>query len=184
VAVVYLVQHAEKRAGPGDPGLTERGRRQAARTGQWLRHTGLIALYSSPLRRAWQTAQCVAAATGLRVQEDGRLRERMNWDGSQPIEEFLADWVRSTNDRDFVPATGESSRQAGQRLHAFLADREHERAPVAAVTHGGVTVDLLRTVLGDQTLPSYLIDNGVPACAATRFDGLTVIEIASTAHLS
>lgn len=183
MTIIYLVQHAEKQQGPGDPGLTANGRMQAARTGQWLRQAGLGALFCSPLRRARQTAHLVATATGLWVHEDGRLRERMNWDGSQPTEEFLADWMRSARDRDFVPRTGESSRQAGQRLQAFLVEHLHDPKPVAAVTHGGVTVELLRTLLGDRALPVSLIDEGVPACALTTLDGLTVTDVASTAHL-
>ncbi len=112
MTLVYLVQHGGKEPLPCDPGLTARGRRQAAVTGRWLRGAGLQALHSSPLRRASQTADCIAAATGLTVQFDASLGERANWDGSVPFDDFLADWARSTRDSDFVPPGGESSRQA------------------------------------------------------------------------
>jgi len=52
VTVIYLVQHGEKEPKPGDPGLTARGREQAAATARWLGRIGLAAVYSSPLRRA------------------------------------------------------------------------------------------------------------------------------------
>ena len=78
VTTIYLVQHGDKERSPGDPGLTELGRRQAAVTARWLRETELKALYSSPLRRARETAEPVGAATGLAVQVDSRLRERLN----------------------------------------------------------------------------------------------------------
>jgi broad specificity phosphatase PhoE len=148
MALVYLVQHAEKPPEPGDPELTEHGRTQAAHTGLWLSRTGLCAVYSSPMRRAWQTAQVIATTSGLDVRRDDRLRERMNWDGSQPIEDFLADWARSVHDRDFVPRSGDSSRQAAARLRAFLREQEDAAAAVAVATHGGITADLLRTPLG------------------------------------
>ncbi len=167
MALVYLVQHGDKEPLPGDPGLTAWGRRQAAVTGRWLRGAGLQALYSSPLRRARQTADCIAAATGLAVQLDGRLGERANWDGSVPFGDFLADWARSTRDPDFVPRGGESSRQAADRLGAFLAGLPARPSPVGAVTHGGVTTDLLRTLLTDQALPAGLLDAGIPPCAIT-----------------
>ncbi|MEU6254322.1 histidine phosphatase family protein [Streptomyces sp. NPDC047043] len=179
----YLVQHAEKERQLGDPGLTTLGREQASRTAEWLRHVGLRAVFSSPLRRARETAQFIASASGIRVQEDVRLRERMNWADDQPIEEFLADWAATVQDRDFVPRSGDSSRHAGARLLSCLTDLAAERGPVAIVTHGGVTVDLLRSLVGDEVLPDSLLHDGVPSCAITTLDGTAVVDIASQAHL-
>jgi broad specificity phosphatase PhoE len=184
MALIYLVQHAEKRPDPGDPELTEHGRSQAACTGRWLSRAGLCAVYSSPLRRAWQTAQFIATAASLDVRRDDRLRERMNWDGSQPIGDFLADWAQSVRDRDFVPRTGDSSRQAARRLCAFLHEHADAAGTVAVITHGGVTADLLRTLIGDDAVPAGLMDQGVPSCAITTLDRLKVVDVARTDHLS
>ncbi len=181
MTMAYLVQHGEKERLPGDPGLTQAGRDQAVRAGQWLRDQGIRTLYSSPLRRALQTAEGIASVTGLAVQTDARLRERLNWDGGQSYDAFLALWDRTTDDRDFVPACGESSRQAGARLLAFLADLRASVGPVAAVTHGGVTIDLLRTILGDAAVPPDLFSAGVPPCVITAVDDLHVVRIASRA---
>lgn len=74
MTLAYLVQHGEKEPSPGDPGLTHLGRDQAARTGRWLGVQGVRALYSSPLRRARETADCIAPVTALVVQPDARLR--------------------------------------------------------------------------------------------------------------
>jgi broad specificity phosphatase PhoE len=183
---VYLVQHADKAPTPGDPGLTQRGRGQAARTGQWLvAQAGVAALFSSPLRRAVETAQVIATTTSLPMQHDLRLRERMNWDGKGSIQTFLTDWARATRDRDFIPPSGDSSRQAGARLRAFLLEvGSSGLTAVVAVTHGGITLDLLRSLLGDQAVPADLLESGVPSCAITTLDDLRVVEIASTAHLA
>jgi broad specificity phosphatase PhoE len=126
----YLVQHGEKQRLPGDPGLTDLGRQQATRTGWWLSGLGVGARWTSPMRRARETADCIAEVTGLAVQPDARLRERLNWDGGMPFEAFLALWARTTRDRDLVPAGGQSARQAAVRLQAFLvtAMTEHRRA--------------------------------------------------------
>lgn len=183
MTLAYLVQHGEKEPSPGDPGLTETGLQQAKRTGQWLRSRGVRAVYASPMRRARETAGCIASFTGLAVQPDARLTERLNWDGSQALDAFLASWVRTSQDRDFVPAHGESSRQAGARLQAFLADLPANPTPVAAVTHGGVTTDLLRTLLGDDALPAHILDAGIPPCAVTAVDDLNIKAIALTSHL-
>jgi broad specificity phosphatase PhoE len=184
VATIYLVQHGDKERLPGDPRLTELGKRQAAVTARWLWETGLQAVYSSPLRRARETAEPVGYAAGLAVQVDSRLRERLNWDGAQAFDAFLAEWDRSTKDRDLILSNGESSRSAGERLRLFLAGLSGGSGPVAVVSHGGVTVDLLRNLLGDDGLPARLIDDGIPPCAITTLDNLHIISVAATEHLT
>jgi broad specificity phosphatase PhoE len=87
--------------------------------------------------------------------------------------------MRTMRDRDWTPADGESSRQAGTRLQAFLADLADTPGPVAAVTHGGITVDLLRNLLGDDAVPAPVLAAGIPPCAVTAVDDTTVVMIAS-----
>jgi broad specificity phosphatase PhoE len=183
VTLVYLVQHGDKERSPGDPGLTRHGRAQADRTGQWLARQDVRAIWTSPLRRARQTADRIAAATGLTVRCNAGLAERLNWDGSIPFDAFLALWERTTRDRDLVPAGGQSARQAGARLRAFLTSMEHQSGPVAAVTHGGVTIELARDLLGDDGLPPDLLTAGIPPCAITVIDGLNIVMLASDTHL-
>ena len=183
MTLIYLVQHGEKEPGPGDPGLTAAGREQAGRTARWLHGFGLTAVYGSPQRRARETAEIIASVCGLGARRDVRLRERMNWDDGQAQEEFTAEWARSVRERDYTPSGGDSSRRAGERLRAFLLDVAAEPGPVAAATHGGVTVDLLRSLLGEGVLPRGLLQDGVPACAVTTVHNLDVVEVASVAHL-
>jgi broad specificity phosphatase PhoE len=97
---------------------------------------------------------------------------------------FVALWARTASDRDFTPPNGESSRQAGARLQAFLAGLPGTPGPVAVVTHGGITTDLLRNLLHDDALPPQLLGAGIPPCAITTINDLTVVTIASTAQLS
>ena len=54
---------------------------------------------------------------------------------------------------------------------------------MAAVTHGGVTVDLLRNLLSDDAMPSAVLATGIPPCAVTAVDDLIVVMIASVSHL-
>lgn len=183
MTLFYVVQHAEKEQQPGDQRLTELGRSQAGRTARWLSHRGLRAVVSSPLRRARETAEAIAAETGLALRVDARLLERANWEEGQSREEFMADWAESVRDRDHVPRTGVSSREAGARFRDLLLDLASEPGPVALTTHGGATVDLLRTLLGDEAVPPELPHQGVPSCAVTTIEGLTVLGIASTKHL-
>lgn len=183
MGIVYVVQHGEKEREPGDPGLTARGWEQAELAAAWLRGKGLRAVYASPLLRARQTGALVADRCGLAVRVDARVTERMNWDGSAPFARFAEDWARTTADRDFVPAGGDSSRAAGGRFREFLEEQGSGDGPIAVACHGGVTVDLLRTLMGDERVPEALLREGVPPGAVTTLDGLEAVAIAAVDHL-
>ena len=185
MATVYIVQHGQKEPGPGDPALAEAGRAQAARTAARLSGCAVDAVYASDLRRARETAAIIAAPLGLPVEVDARARERMNWDGAGTVDEFMAEWARASADRDYAPTSGDSSRVAGERFRAAIIDAAAAHDAVIVATHGGVTYDLLRTLLGDDTAPE--VANGVPSCAITTLevdgDRVTVRGIADTQHL-
>jgi phosphohistidine phosphatase len=74
---IYLVRHAE--AEPGEPDelrtLTQQGRRQAQELAKRFARRGIRpeAVLSSPLLRARQTADAIAAGTGIAAEPDERL---------------------------------------------------------------------------------------------------------------
>jgi phosphohistidine phosphatase len=74
---LFLVRHAE--AEPGEPDdlrtLTTHGRRQAQELGERFAKHGISpdAILSSPLLRARQTAEGIAAGVGLTAEPDERL---------------------------------------------------------------------------------------------------------------
>lgn len=193
---ILIVQHGEKERQPGDPGLTASGREQAELTASWITETHhLSCVVSSPMRRAVETAAPIATAAGVDASADPRLRERMNWNDSteMSLDEFLAEWHQASADRSFEPRSGDSSERAAERFLAALrelADELDDGDVAAVVAHGGVTVDSLRTLLGDETIRREqpdLIPNGVPCCALTEFlwDGARWdVRWPSTAHLS
>lgn len=189
-----MVQHGEKVRSAGDPGLTEVGHRQAAAVATWLaeNHTNIDAVIASPLRRAQATAAPIASALDLDVITQPAVRERMNWDSDASISlnEFLAEWQRATDDRGYQPEVGDSSIDAARFIDALLdLDRDDARV-VVVVSHGGVTVDALRSIAGDASVSDAsadLLTNGVPCCAIThlqvRSGAVTVIDYPSTLHL-
>jgi probable phosphoglycerate mutase len=80
---ICLVRHgetewnAERRIqGQIDIGLNEIGLRQAEAAGRWLKTAGIIALYSSDLKRAKMTAEALGLALGLIPQLVPEMRER------------------------------------------------------------------------------------------------------------
>ena len=173
-ARVLIVQHGDKERNPGDPGLTALGHSQARASASHLATRRPVALYASPQRRALETAEPIARATGLPIRADDRLRERLNWDdaGEQAPEAFLAEWERTVADRAYVPSRGDSSHAAAARFREFLqaVNERHAVGPVVAVTHGGVTVDLLRSLIGDARLRATapgVFEHGMPCCGLT-----------------
>lgn len=192
---VLIVQHGEKERLPGDPGLTDLGRQQALATAEWLaRSESPVAIWSSPMRRALETAKPIAENFALECEVDSRLRERMNWTGADghSIEQFLAEWRRASSDRSYEPPSGDSSAAAATRFLDALRDIAvvHPEGSVIVVAHGGVTTDALRTLLGDGELLASeptIFDVGVPCCAITtlQLEGKqwSVKSIARTNHL-
>lgn len=81
--LVYLVRHGENPANllmqfsyrKVDYPLTEKGALQAQQTADYLRDKGIDALFSSPLRRAIQTAEAISAAVGQPIQVLEQFRE-------------------------------------------------------------------------------------------------------------
>jgi 2,3-bisphosphoglycerate-dependent phosphoglycerate mutase len=132
---LVFVRHSATSGGPGDPGLTFEGRALARRAGDELLARNVTHVYSSPLRRARQTAQEIALVLGLEIRVDERLRERTNWGDvrGETLEEFLERWARANVD---------ASRA---RMASFVNDvaMQHPGATVVVVTHGGIVGDYL-----------------------------------------
>jgi ribonuclease H / adenosylcobalamin/alpha-ribazole phosphatase len=151
---LVLLRHGETRltadkrfsGAGGDPELTERGQFQADLIAAELvggtDGVAIDAIVSSPQRRARETAEIVAAALRLDVEEDDDLRETHfgAWEGLtflQVQERFpkeLAAWLASTNE---APPGGESFDTVADRVRA-ARDRiveRHEGGTVLVVSH-------------------------------------------------
>ena len=95
---IVLVRHAlpvridaTPDGAPADPELAERGHEQARRLVQALAADAVTALYSSPSRRARETAAPLEEALGLSAEIDDGLAEFDSKDGSYvPVEELKA----------------------------------------------------------------------------------------------
>jgi len=80
---LYVVRHARPAVigvllGQTDPPLSEDGGRQA---GELLRDVRLVRVYSSPLRRARETADLLARGACVEIMEDLREITYGEWDG-------------------------------------------------------------------------------------------------------
>ena len=150
MTTILLARHGEtdwnregRFQGHADPPLNATGHAQAAELAAELKDVELAAVYSSPLRRALETAQRVAAEHGLEPVAVDALREVDvgSWQGLTRPEietrypEQFARWL----DYDQGWEDGESYEEMGRRAVAALLElaAAHAGERVLAVTHGG-----------------------------------------------
>ena len=151
--VLWLVRHGESTwnalglaQGQSDlPRLTSRGARQAQDAAGQLRGCPIAAVYASDLRRAVATAVPLAAALGLDVTRDPRLRERafgvLEGTRSAAMPTALSGVAGSrVIDPDARPPYGESLRDLYWRVAGFADDLLAAGGTpdeIAVVAHGG-----------------------------------------------
>jgi 2,3-bisphosphoglycerate-dependent phosphoglycerate mutase len=154
---LWLIRHAESTGnrdgvlqGQEDLPLSPLGLRQARavadRLGKSHRKTAFVALYTSDLERARETADSVGMACNLTPQLDKRLREidTGQWSGLTTREiasRFPTEWAAwQSRDPHMRRGGGESYADVQQRIAPVLqelADR-HPGGRVLVVSHGGV----------------------------------------------
>jgi broad specificity phosphatase PhoE len=140
--VVHLVRHGEV-ANPGGVlygripgfGLSENGKLMAKAAADYLGGRDITVLRSSPLERAQQTAEPIAAQLGLQVEVDERLVEPWNQFEGQRVS--VAGLLRSPSHllwlrNPFRPSWGEPYQQVAARVLAAAA-----AAADAAIAAGG-----------------------------------------------
>ena len=150
MTTILLARHGEtdwnregRFQGWADPPLNATGRAQAVDLSVQLMAEELAAVYSSPLRRAYETAEVVAASRGLEPVTVDALREVDvgSWSGlsraeiEQRFPEQYARWL----DYGQGWENGETYEQMVDRVVEALQElaeaRDGER--ILAVTHGG-----------------------------------------------
>lgn len=162
--LLILARHGETDAnrdrltlGREDVPLNERGRLQARALAACLPREPIVAVYSSPLRRALDTAQAAADALGLSVEVDEGLiemdvgeMEGITFDVMRErYGEFLRRWF-SEEVGDIAMPGGESLRNVQDRGWSAIEgiQERHREDTVLAVTHNFVILTLLCRALG------------------------------------
>lgn len=142
--MISFVRHGEtglnrdgRLQGRVDSELSARGLEQVARLATRLSSWEITSVVSSPLARARQTAQAIAAVAGCEVEIDERLIELDygEWDGL-PLSEIPTTRGRSWfADPNFAPPGGESLAAVTARVAAFCAERLAGDGHTIAVSH-------------------------------------------------
>lgn len=198
---LILLRHGEtdwnregRSQGTTDNGLNARGRRQAAELARALRAESIVALYSSPLRRALETAALVAEPHGLPVLREEGLREldQGELEGMTPTQietlypGFLAQW-REDAASVRIPG-GESLPELQERAWASIrriAER-HPKGVVVAVGHNLTNRAILCRVLRLALSSFRSIGQAVATMNVLEFrDGRATLALLNdTCHLA
>jgi len=160
--LIYCVRHGEsvynaegRIQGQSDVPLSELGLSQSRAVARALAGLPIAAVYSSPLRRALQTAEPLAASLGVSVETDPRLMEihagvfqdQLRSQLPELFPEEYARWL--AGEPDFTIPGGECRRdlmRRGREVFETIAQSGHEQ--VAVVTHGGLLAGALKALLG------------------------------------
>jgi len=162
---LVLVRHAlpvrvENADGsPADPELSATGREQAQRVAHWLAVEEFDALYSSPMRRALETAEPIAERTGLSpILVDGVHEFDRGRDHYIPLEELkeqdYAAWKAFVQGGLYEGIDREAfDREVVGSLSGVA--RKHPKQRVVVVAHGGVINVWAAHVLGVAESPFF-----------------------------
>lgn len=189
--IIYFIRHGENLANLTrefsyrlvDYSLTLKGIAQARTTAAHLARVPVAAIYSSPLKRAAETAAILAAPHHLPVTvlEDLREINVGELEGQPPSDEVWAlhdgifeEWAVGHAETAFPG--GEHQRDVEQRMRraveVMLAATPPDDSPIVAVTHGGILAAGLGAFCPDLTL-AEVINRWIANCAITevRFAG-------------
>ena len=159
---LMLVRHGEtewnvqrRYQGQSDVPLSEIGNQQAESIAGRLAGQEIGAIYASDLKRAWQTAQVIAAQIGLDVISEPRLRELKFGilegltfeEAEEKYPEMITAWLDDFNN---TPERAETIDMFNARIVSLLDDLKvkHDEQVVLLVGHGGSLSEILRAVLG------------------------------------
>ncbi len=176
---IYLARHGqtaynlERRfQGQMPVPLDQTGIAQAHDLAQRAGAISFAALWSSPLRRARETAEIVAARIGLPIQEDARLMETDAGEWTdRPFAEILAETPElfagfAEGDPSFAFPGGESFAQQGARVATAIAEIERGDLPALVVCHGVV----IRIALFQRAGHRVTLAERVPNAALVPLD--------------
>jgi probable phosphoglycerate mutase len=191
---LLLIRHAlperrENTDGPADPALAPNGHAQAELMAEYLASEDVHAVYTSPMRRARETAAPLCAALGVEpiVEDDVAEFDRLSTE-YVPIEE-----LKESGDPRFLDAISgveghddphEFAERVVTAIERIIA--AHSGENVAIVCHGGVINTFVAHVIGlDADPPGFFYPNytSIHRIAASRSGIRTLVTLNETSFL-
>lgn len=162
---LYLVRHGSTPSNENKPrllqgsgvnsGLSELGKRQARRVGEWFRNVPVDVVYSSPLMRAVETAHEICSTVGRSlttvpelVEVDVGLWERQTWESIKiRYPDEYARFHADCSQHGYLG--GESYSDVQRRVVPVFAKllEQHAGQAIAVIAHSTVNTVYLATLL-------------------------------------
>jgi broad specificity phosphatase PhoE len=198
---LILVRHGETernfearlQGGKSDVPLNEKGRGQARSLGLALKDEKLRAIYSSPLKRALDTAQAISAHHHLKVETDQGLSEidMGSIDGLDltEVKESQTDFWERWRQEDYSVALpgGESPLQVQKRAWGVVQDiiRRNHEGSVVVVSHAISLQTIIIAILGAPLSSFTRFHLGVASITILHIDDerTSLILLNDTCHL-
>ena len=202
---LVLIRHGQSTAnatgvwqGQLDFPLSEEGRRQARLAGRALAGERLSGLYSSPLGRAFETAEiisreagfpgAVVALEGLMERRGGLLEGTTLAEREARYPDLMKKFLSVPEDEGWVVVGAETDEEVLIRFEQSISEirsRHPAGARIAVVSHGGAMRAFLRDCFGPEILPGA---ERAPNASITRVEWGTdgrprLSELASVVHL-
>ena len=192
---LLIIRHAlpvrrELTEGAADPELAPDGHEQARRLAAYLESEHLDAIYSSPMRRARETAAPLAERLSMEVRISPGVAE---WDQNSPEYVPVEELKAAGDPRWHALLAGEwSSDESEEDFRTRVLDAvetivdDHRGEKVAIVCHGGIINGYLSHVLGLGEFargffyPNYTSINRVAAASSGE---RSIVTINETSHL-
>jgi probable phosphoglycerate mutase len=181
--LLFLERHGEstfnrekKIQGQKDPRLSPFGRKEAQRLAQRFDELKFAAVYSSPLRRAQETARIIVGARSRIICEAGLAEWGLGkWEGKTLPEirraygDAFRRWVHMPS-KVPVPGGEDFKEFVGRVRSTFAAiTKRHRKGNVLVVCHGGV-ISTYATMIMNLT-PDHVW------CVPVRNAALTIVEV-------
>jgi broad specificity phosphatase PhoE len=202
---LLLVRHGQSTAnakgiwqGQMEFPLSERGRAQAALAACGLSDKPFEGLYSSPLSRAFETAEIIRDRTGFAgevvpveglTERNGGILEGHTWaEQKQRNPELAKKFLAIPEEERWALVGAETDEEVIARFEEALSSIRALHpggARIVVVSHGGVMRAFLRDLFGPEVLPG---EKRAANASITRLQwgemGPRLLEVASTAHLA
>jgi probable phosphoglycerate mutase len=185
---LILVRHGrpERSEATSDPHLSDLGRDQAQRVAGWLANDPIEAVWSSPMRRAMQTAEPFAVNAGHAIREHDGIVEFDRSSGVYiPTEELkrenYAAWQAMATGGDTVDMTAFQVTVVAAMEEIIAA---HPGQRVAVFCHGGVINVWAAHVLGMKPRVFFEADyTSINRFVCARSGQRAVVSLNERAHL-